>query len=391
MRLRYQLLMGLLTSICYWGNPMKGQVTWTNGDNTLELSGSISTYLNFRTLDSTSVEKDKDRFALRDAQMQLEGRRGDRWEYELQFDLADIAQGGTDPENPGIMDAWIKYKAPKLFDIRLGYGKVSWSRSSLTPFVYSAYWQRAEFLRGGFAARRDVGLELSRSFWKQRAGLWLGTYTGLGEQSLKGDNDASGAFEYVGRAEFSFPGRGRYREIDDRHLRIPQFSAGMSGRYTNRILPAGEFFPSGAAGDFGIKVINGKREAWGLDASLLWQGFSAQFEMMRIRSTPVDSVSSFLQGYSPKQSNGYFQSLGWTAQAAYHIKPIRLVLSGRYETYNVNDLFAGDNARYSFAIAYMPEGYRSMIKAQYIRVIRSEAIDAPDWVAQYRIGWQYQF
>lgn len=381
-------ILSLLSLISFASN---AQVTIGNGENSLEISGVLSTYYNYRILENGVNEKDKNRFNLRDAQIQLEGREGKNWEYKLQIDFADIAQSSSDPENPGLMDAWIQYKGLKWFDVRIGYGKIAWSRSSLTPFIYSAYWQRAEFLRGGFNSRRDIGLSISKSFWKQRASLDFGVYTGLGEISLKGDNDASGALEYTGRLTLAWPTQFRNREIDDRHVRKPMIGLGLSARYTNRELPIGAFFPAGAASEYGIKVINGEKRSIGVDIAAQWQGISAQFELIQSQNSPQDSVSSFFQGFTSQQTGGYFISGGWTCQLNYHIKPLKLIVSGRYETYNVNDLFQGENERFSSAIAYQINGFQSMIKAQLTHVITSEKINAPDWTDQFRIGWQYQF
>ena len=367
------------------------QVTLGNGDNSLEISGLISTYYNYRSLETGVEEKDKNRFNLRDAQIQLEGRKGNNWEYKLQVDLADILQKSADPENPGLMDAWIQYKGFKLFDVRVGYGKIAWSRSSLTPFTYSPYWQRAEFLRGSFLSRRDIGVDVSKTFWKQRASIDLGIYTGLGEASLGGDNDASGALEYTGRFTLGWPTQFRNREIDDRHVRIPMFGLGLSGRYTKRNLPAGEFFPAGAASDYGIKVIDGTKRTVGIDFAAQWQGISAQFELIQSQLTPSDTSSNFLQGYTRQQTDGHFFAGGWVAQLNYHFAPAKLIISGRYETSNANDLLIGINERVSGAIAYQINGYQSMIKAQFIHIISSESINAGDWTNQFRIGWQYQF
>jgi len=51
----------------------------------------------------------------------------------------------------------------------------------------------------------------------------------------------------------------------------------------------------------------------------------------------------------------------------------------------------GNNERFSAALAYQFDDFKSMIKAQFIHNISEENIDAPDWKQQFRIGWQYQF
>jgi hypothetical protein len=82
-----------------------GQISFTNGDHSLEISGSFSGYYNHRFLKSGEVDQKKNRYRLRDAQIQLEGRYRNTIEYELQVDFADLALGNSgpiDPENPRI-------------------------------------------------------------------------------------------------------------------------------------------------------------------------------------------------------------------------------------------------------------------------------------------------
>jgi len=94
-----------------------------------------------------------------------------------------LASGSNiiDGENPGLMDAYVKYKGLKFIDIQVGYGKTPYSRNSLVPFFLSPYWQRAQITRGDIFSRRDIGVTLSQSFWKQRINVYGGIYNGIGE------------------------------------------------------------------------------------------------------------------------------------------------------------------------------------------------------------------
>jgi len=372
-------------------NTAIGQISWTNGKTSLELSGGISTYYNYRILDSVSTEKDKNRFNLRDAQLQFEGRKGKNWEFELQVDLADLGIGSVDPENPGLMDAWMQYKGFPLFDIRLGYGKIAWSRYSLIPFTYSAYWQRPEFLRGSIVSRRDVGIELSKAFWKDRIQLYAGAWNGLGEVSLRGDNDVTGALEYTGRVEVGYPLLMKNREVDDKSLPKPVFNAAFSSRYTKRELPVGELFPAGASGEYGLRLTNGTKYTFGGDFVFMYRGFSLLGEFYRSVNTPLDTASSYLQGYTFAKSGGIYKTGGMVIQGNYFIKKAGLILSARYEQYNLNDLLPGYNERISAAVAYQFDGFRSMIKLQTLHILQFENLRPPDWTDQFRIGWQYLF
>ena len=212
-------------AILFFDGKSNAQVTIFNGKHVLEISGSISTYYNDRQLKEGEFDKNKNRFKLRDAQLDFEGRVGSDYEYNLKVDFADMAANNSgveiDPENPGLMEATVKYKGFDFLDIEMGYGKVYYSRSSMSPFGFSPYWQRSELVRGSIFSRRDVGVTLMKNFWKQRANVYVGAYTGLGELSLIGDNDPSGQLEYIGRFDIAYPARYRYRDIDDRINTIP--------------------------------------------------------------------------------------------------------------------------------------------------------------------------
>lgn len=383
------LVLFLFTSI--FVHSTFAQFTISNGKHVLEISGSFSSFANFRNLKPGEVKNNNDRFSLRDAQIEFEGRVGTRVEYDFQLDIADLISGTSDPENPGLMDAWMKYKIPGLFDIQMGYGKIHYSRSSLVPFIYTPYWQRTELTRGNFFSRRDVGITLMKDFWRKRMNAQLGVYNGLGETTLRTDNDASGKFEYVGRVELCYPSPFRHRDIDEKHVPIPMFALGLNGRYANKILPEGEFFPSGSTGDFGFKVISGEKLTYGLDIAAQWKGFSAQFEIHQIKGTPADTGSFLLRGLNQNQTKGFFLAGGYYGQLNYFSKKFKTILSMRYDENNLSDLVDGVNQRLSGAIAYQLDGFNSMIKLQFIHILKEESINIARWTDQVRIGWQYAF
>jgi hypothetical protein len=373
-----------------------GQLTIGNGHHVLEITGGISTYYNHRVIkpDATNQNKNKDRFRLRDAQLQLEGRYKNLIEYELQVDFVDLASfssGIVDPENPGLMDAYFIYKGLNFVDIQVGYGKLYYSRSSLVPFIYSPYWQRAQLVRGDMFSRRDVGVTLMRDFWRQQINIYAGVYTGLGELSLRGDNDASGQPEFAGRIDFAYPARYRYRDIDDKVSPIPMFMVGVNGRYANKELPQGVGFPSFSTGEFGLKVVNGEKYTYGMDASFQFMGFSAQFEIHQLLMYPVRPNDQLFQGIPAAQHEGYVLAGGWLSQINYFHKKWRTIVSMRYEEMDLNDLVPGRSQRLSFAAAYQINGFNSMIKFQYFNILGEEPIDPLRWSEQFRIGWQYNF
>lgn len=379
------LILALTFSIC----SAKAQVTVSSGDHVVELGTFISTYLNFRNIkdDASNQNKNKDRFKLRDARLMIEGRVSNTYEYKLQVDFSSLGATELDPETPALYDAYVKYKGFTPFNITVGYGKVPYSRSSMVGFANTPYWQRANIVRGDIFSRRDVGITLDKSLWSDRINLYAGAYTGTGEVFWQGDNDASGAFEYVGRADIAYPSRYRYQDVDTRISPVPMVALGVNARYTKRNLPDGAAFINGQTGPYGVKTIDGERLGFGFDVSAQYMGFSAQFEMHNFKSTPNKADDANLRGLPRELTGGYFRTGGWLAQANYYIKPAKTIVSARYEELDLNDLVEGNSQRFSAAVAYQLGGNRSVLKAQFFKVCREESIDKLRWNEQFRIGW----
>ncbi len=385
----------MATGLIIFTGSARAQLTLTTGDHIMELGGMVSTYLNFRSIkeEAANQSRNKDRFRLRNAQLWLKGVVKDQLEYQVQVDFANMGNLGTadaDPENPAIMDAFVLYKGLKCVDVKVGFSKLEYSRSSLVPFSSSPYWQRPELVRGDIFSRRDVGITLYSSPVKY-VNLSAGAYTGLGELSLGGDNDPSGKFEFVGRVELQYPARYRDRDIDTKVSPIPMFHVGVNARYANKALPAGQSFPEFAKGEYGLRVVDGKKLGYGLDASFQYMGFSTQFEIHKFRSTPQSASDPLLAGLPKEETGGYLHTGGYFVQANYFIKPAKLIVSGRFEELDLNDLINGNSQRVSGALAYQFNGFKSMFKLQYFNILRDESIATNRWREQVRFGWQYVF
>ncbi len=389
------------------------QISLTNGQHNLEISGTISTFYNQRFYYSGNPEnriddnpnlpfnKGKDRFALRDAQIQLEGRIGKEWEYELQVDFADLVNASDIGENPGIMDAWAQYKGLKILDIKAGYQKIPYSRNSLVPFIYSPFWQRSEMTRGEFFSRRDIGVTLEKTLWNQRINLYAGMYSGMGEQVLTmygGDNDPSGQFEYVVRADVAFPSRYRYRDYDINHSPIPMFAFGMAARSVKRSYSS---FLSGD--DYYLRVISGTKQMATADFSFQYKGFAAQAEYHIAQIRPTNELDPDPDNLRYRENRGnkdfkignqptsFFRAGGFLGNLSYSNRKIKSIFSIRYDNFNPNDLVPKNTEEtLSFAYAYMINGFNAMIKAQYwYRMVDRKNPLIQRFDDQFRIGLQF--
>lgn len=366
------------------------QVQISKGDLKLNFGAVVSSYYNKRWIDedASNQSQNKDRFKLRDARIYLEGQLGKKYELNLQIDFSSIGNSIPDPENPTLFDANISYKASRNFKLTLGYGKLPFSRASLSPFIKSPYWQRAEFFRGDVFSRRDVGLTLEQSLWKKHIKVHAGAYSGIGEVFFQGDNDPSGSLEYILRVEAAYPGEYSYQEIDENNSATPKFCAAANIRYTERNLEEGESFITGQTGPYGLKSINGKRLGYGFDGAFYWQGFSMQAETELFKATPAMMNDPLLAGLPYAQTNGYLKFGGFMCQGNYHIQKAHTIVSLRYDLMDLNDLVQGKAERLSASLAYQLSGFNSMIKAQYFRILKEDPIDSQRYHDQFRIGWQ---
>lgn len=350
------------------------QFTLYKGNNSLEISGCLTSFYNYRFYPSGNSDFKKNRFGLRDAQLQFEGRIGKKYEYELQLDFADIFSKTVDVENPGLMDANFTYKVFSGFSAKMGYQKLPYSRTSLVPFTYSPFFQSAEMTRGELFSRRDAGITLQYTCFKQLINLYGGIYSGLGESILTGDNDKSGKAEYLFRGDFSYPSRYRYREIDMNHTAIPMFTVGGNYRYAEKSTSLGQ--------DFQIKTLDGYKTLYGFDFAMQYKGFSVQVEEHQMYGVPRNK--SYLHGLNTH----YFRAGGFLAQANYYIKKLKTALSVRYDEFNPNDLILGDTQKsISYGLNYFVDGTNSIIRIQYWQRLKQDITDAKWTDDQIRIGW----
>lgn len=371
----------------------------SNGNNVVKVGTVFSSYLDFRDYPSGATrDLTKNTFKPKDARLDITGKSGEDYEYHLQLDFA--GWGATyAPDAQPLDDANFTYKGfRKLFNINFGYGKVPYSLNSLVEHYQSPYWERPQITKGDVFSRRDLGIRLDRSFWNDKIRASAGIYTGVGEVVLGATNDPSGAFEYIARVELSYPDASNHEKvIDTKGITTPNFAIGLNGRYSKRNLPAGFNFLAGETGALlnskdsamDYKVVDGEKYVLGMDISVLWRGFSVQFETNTLKGTPQNANSLLLYGLPYSVTKGYFNAGGWYTTLNYYAKPIKSVFSVRYDEMNASDLVQGISKHLSAAVSYQVKGFNSMIKAEFDRNLsETESINTHKWDNEYRIGWQ---
>ena len=370
--------------------------TLGSNSNTLQIGGRISGYYENRDLKSGVTNLSHNGFAMKDGDLDILGKTSSKFIYEFHLSVLDLAsaaatQNTADPAAPGIKAAYVAYEGLKVH-IKFGFDKLPYSLSSIAPEHLTPMWSHSNLIGGDLFSRRDFGLTLNTRLLQNHLTLYAGAYSGMGENFFEYGNDASGTFQYVGRAEYSFTGKMKYRLVDEDVSVKPQFRIAINGRYEDKTQPAGQTIGVDAPGMYGTRIIDGKQSVIGGDFIFLYKGFSAAFEVHRLQLTPKDSTNSLFDGSSSKVNKGVINGGGFLTMVSYNYPKLNSVLTVSFENVNANDLVPGDQQWFSIGYAYLINGFNSCFKAEFYKPTLEDVNSNPlKYNSQFRIGYQLVF
>lgn len=360
------------------------QYTLVKPNGFMEISGYFLGYYNYRQYPAGSTNLKDNTFAVDYAVINFKGAVKKVWQYEIKLNTVAFVIPGTD--DGAIMEAKAGYHSLNdAIAVTFGYQKLPFDRSSMLENIEMPYFERPNMDKSSVYNRRDMGVTVRYSLWNKKINLYAGAYDGIGTNVLTQKNDATGSLEYLGRLEFSYPSRYRNQEVDLVQLQVPVIAFGIDGRYANKQTY------TNLAGDT-TTVYNGQKMSSSANVDFLYKGLCLHFEELRMKMTPRYSASTDLIS----KPTTYFMGGGMAASINYFIKPINTVLAVRYDQYNPNDLLIGDTqSTISYALNYMFDGQRAMIKVQYWQRLIDKA-DNPNATLPYkpselRIGLQLMF
>ena len=394
------------------------QHTFTNGANTLEISGYLIAFYQYRMPNPAtppSSDLHNSTFQLDDARFNLKGYAHGRIKYEIEMNFVDImtiAFGGTAAiKHLPLTEANVSYINPYV-NVKVGYFKVPFSSSSLVDKVPSPFMQRTLIADGDYFTRRDAGILLSHDFWHQRVSVTAGVISGMGEAIILGKGDPNGMPEEVARIQLS---NAHYRdeEFDTRNLSKPLFRIVADFRYSNKTQYMGTGLPLTDKTDLAnhgnfdttapwanqpVRNINGQKYSYGIEAAFMWHGFSAQFErnvgIMKPHeyltdATTKDNLYAYLQH---KFNTNYFKNGGYLIQANYFNRKLWSGVAVRYTEFQPFDLAEGQEQRtMSFSYNFFMKPYNLTIKLHYDYRFNLPSSGVKWNNDQFRGGVQYVF
>ena len=373
--------------------------TISSDKNTLEFGGRASFYYGNRFLKAGQTNLKHNGFDVKDLDLDMIGKTANKFTYEFHYSLVDMVTAAATlntaaPASPGFKAAYIQYNGFKI-KIKLGYDKVPFSQSSIMHEHETPNWSHSGLTGGDFFSRRDIGVTLNTRLYKNRINLYAGAYSGMGENFFEYGNDASGTFEYIARAEFSYPGKVNYNEIDEENSSVVQFRIGGNVRYKNKTQPAGgnvaATYPD-ATGTYGLSMINGKSTIYGGDAIVKYKGFSATFESDILNLQPTSTTDGLFGGTAPSVNGGKVKAGGFIADLNYNNEKIHSAFSVGYQNLNANDLLYGTQEWMTLAYCYKISGFNSVAKIEYYIPTKEDVTsNVLKYTAQLRVGYQVVF
>ena len=368
--------------------------------NTLQIGGRISFYGEDRFLNSGENNLDHNTVDIKDLDLDIIGKTASKFSYEVHYSLVDLAvaaatQNTNNPFNPGIKASYLQYDGFKI-KIKVGYDKLPFSQNNIEHEHETPMWGRPVLASGDLFSRRDIGITLNTSLLKNNMlNLYAGMYSGMGETYFEYGQDESGKFEYVGRAEFCYPSKMSYNEIDEENSPILHFRIAGNIRYSDKTGPLGEGLDAkypDAVGAYGTRLFDGYRTIYGGDAIIKYRGFSVTFEEDILNMRPQSQSDPLFNGTPESINKGVVNAGGFITDLNYNWQKIRSVFSVGYENTNPNDLIPGHMESLTFGYAYKLSGFNSCIKFEYLDpIIADNGSDPLKYYGQIRLGYQIVF
>lgn len=381
--MRYQTRIFLFFLLIY-GTPLflDAKYTITKERDYLEIGAGLSVFFNYRFYPGDAVDRDKNRFKLEEASVQFKGLFRRIFLYELQIDFSKFVTDRLTRSDiePLIKDAYITVAS--FLNVTMGYHKLPYSRNSLGKAKYSAFLERPDMIDKAMY-RRDVGVSVSRTLFRQRVNLYAGLYNGTGK--VVKNTDPSGLPEYCARLDLSYPLTYDYNEVDLGLSPILMLSAGANIRYVKKnedvINDPDDNYPL---------MVDGRKYTYGFDFSAQYRGLSLQIEGHQIRGYfQSQSRSLFVPSLYDNYPLSYFLTGGIFSQLNFYCKPLSSVFAVRYEELNPNHLVMGDIRRsVTGAYCLLFDAFNSVLRIQFSKRLKEKRTGLPWKNDELRVGYQ---
>ena len=292
---------------------------------TVSIGGILQAQSDFGDKGDARFTTGNDRFYLRRARLNIQGRFLEEFDFRLEGEFA-----GTVAEASGnraqLTDAYINWNRFEAANVRLGQFK--------SPFGYEQLYLDPRLLtierslgNDRLTASRQIGVQVAGDVLDKKFSYATGLFNGTGVNTSANDNDH---FLWAGRVSTV----GWQGTLAGQDARWSLGADALATTDTNLTGLAPEFGFDAVPGGTRDNTFTGRRKAGGLDTQFRVGPLDLSIEYLRARFKATDAI--------PARS---FDAAGWYAQAAYFVLPKTLQAIVKYDDFDPNLSLALNSTR----------------------------------------------
>lgn len=290
---------------------------------TLSIGGLAQVQADFGDKGDARFTTGNDRFYLRRARLNIQGRFLEEFDFKLEGEFAGTLAEATG-SRAQLTDGYINWNRFDSANVKVGQFKSPFGFEQLysDPRLFIA---ERSLVNDRLTASRQIGVQVGGDLFDKKLSYATGVFNGTGVNTTANDNDK---FLWAGRVSaVAWQGTLGGQDV--------KWSLGADA------LATADTAITGQAAEFGFDVVpggakdntfTGRRKAGGLDTQLHAGSLDVWVEYLRARFKPLDAI--------PARS---FDAAGWYALAAYFVVPKTLQAVVRYDTFDPNVLLANNS------------------------------------------------
>jgi len=292
---------------------------------TLSVGGLLQAQADFGDKGDARFTSGNDRFYLRRARINLQGRFLEEFDFKIEGEFAgSLAEAAGNRAQ--LTDAYINWNRFDFANVRVGQFKTPFGFEQLyaDPRLFTI---ERSLVNDRLTASRQLGLQVGGDLLDKRVSYATGLFNGTGVNTSANDNDQ---FMWAGRVS-AIAWQGAFAGQDAR------WSLGADALTTNDASLTGEpaeFGFDAVPGGTKDNTFVGRRKAGGLDTQVHAGGFDLWVEYLRERFKAADRL--------PSTS---LDTAGWYVQAAYFVVPKTLQAVVKYDDFDPNANLAANRTR----------------------------------------------
>lgn len=283
---------------------------------TLSIGGLLQTQADFGDKGDARFTSGNDRFYLRRARINLQGKFLEDFDFRLEGEFAGSLAEATGVRAQ-LTDGYLNWNRYSFANIRVGQFKTPFGYEQLAsdPKLFSI---ERTLVNDRLTVGRQIGVQVGGDVFDKRFSYATGIFNGTGVNTSANDNDK---FLWAGRVG-AVAWEGKWLGQDTRWTvgadALTSNDANLPGQPT-------EFGFDLVPGGTKDNIFAGRRKAGGLDTQLHVGRFDFWAEYLHERFKPTDRI--------PSRS---FDTDGWYVQAAYFMIPKELQAVIKYDAFDPN-------------------------------------------------------